>query len=762
MAHFVPSHARRGKLSRAERIARDYPQAAGAIKAIQDSASDLPFGTPIDRVLGNYHFPSENSVRDFFRVYLSRHPHDPVDDTLVREHLINTINCQRRGIPDDKYRNYSTFMNIFEEFQRQIDKNSAENVPLVNFIVGPTGAGKTAFSKALFTVCQRRFWESRMVPSRVEYSKFGKPRDGGEAIPYERDREFLSFVRRCQLRDLLIYFCSSGCVSREERIKCIAELGLAGSADLVLKKLVDRTSTLVFNGNDCVLDGVNRAIFDSAVRDLGDNRDYVLYVLASKLEVRFLVSFDGFDSTKLEHFLFERKRNVPINLLAHMVKGLHEKVVFPEMDDCPLESHYLVYLRDTTFAALRTKLYRKVGGSGPYPVYWIVPPPYSILVQNVAAFLTNNQNSLENLSSVFDEDIVKAFDRSVFDTLGLSASKHLAFVFGSSGRRMKAHIKSLLISALDRMANRDEADFTRGAAGIDARTVWRDLVTLHGVRRMPNYAILEDLFLNEERQLVPKLDLASGKVTELLDRNDFDQLLETIIDTDETSGTFGCLFNYFYRMTIGSCKKEQPGMLILIRVMQFISRHPDCNAGEVHDFLHAIGYRVPEQVTRFCLFVVIRCEHVRWDSSTGAHSIDDVPLFITTTGRIALEKLLFSTTYLSEAMLSSLQIDRELAAGLRERVPNSAIWIADCINNASITLYIIGEIEEIEKNAAIDSGVDFTDYLLYERIDAAVSKEAALILQNPTWSMRDRWTENELRLRNLRRRYVGLKILGSV
>jgi hypothetical protein len=762
MAHFVPSHARRGNLSRAERIAQDYPQAVGALKAIQDSASDLPFGTPVGRILGDYHFPTETAVRDFFRVYLSRHPNDPVDEAHVQDHLINTINCQQRGIPDDKYRNHRTFMSIFDELHRQIEANAVENVPLVNFIVGPTGAGKTAFSKALFTVCQKRFWENRMVPCRVEYSKFGKPRDGGEAIPYERDREFLSFVRRCQMRDLLIYFCSSGCIPSEEKVECIAGLGLAGSADLVLKKLIDRTSMLVLNGNDCVLDGVNRAIFDNAVRDLGDNRDYILYSLASKLRVRFLVSFDGFDSTKLEHFLFERKRNVPINLLAHMVKGLHEKVVFPEMDDCPLESHYLVYLRDTTFAALRTKLYRTVGGSGPYPVYWIVPPPYSVLIQNVAAFLTKNQNALENLSKVFEEDIVRAFDRSVFDTLGLSASKHLAFVFGSSGRRMKTHIKSLLISALDRMADRDGTDFERGAAGIDARTVWHELVTQQGVRRMPNYAILEELFLNEERQLVPKLDLASGTITDLLNRNDFDHLLENITDTDETSGTFGCLFNYFYRMKIGSGKREQPGMLILIRVMQFIARHPDCNAGEVHDFLRAIGYEIPEQVTRFCLFVVIRCEHVRWDSSTGAHSIEDVPLFITTTGRIALEKLLLSTTYLSEAVLSSLQIDRGLTAGLRERVPRNVIWIADCINNASIALYIIGEIEEIENEAAAESGFDFSDYLLHDSIQAVLSKEAKLILQNPTKPMRDRWEENESRLHNLGRRYVGFKILGSL
>jgi hypothetical protein len=760
MSYFIPSPADRNALSRSLRILDDAPQAARVLRAIDEAADDLSFGSPISAFLNDYHFPAQSEVKDFFSVYLAQSRNAPTDEANLRYHLVNTINRRPPGVPDSEDGTRRTFHGIFEELHRQIEANAVENIPLVNFIVGPTGAGKTAFSKGLFTVCQERFWSNRIVPSRVEFSKFGKANVGAHSESYARDPEFLSFVRRCQLRDLLIYFCSSGQVDRDAKRKIIAKLSLSDSRpQIILQNLVDQTDGIIIDGKAHVLNSSIRRIFEKAVRDLGAQRDSVLYEVTKQLAVRYLVSFDGFDSTKLEHFLFERKRNVPITLIAQMVKGLHEKVVHPEMDICPLESHYLVYLRDTTFAGLKTQIFSSVGGSITYPVYWIVPPSYSALVHNVAAHLTGSRDRLSNQADDLFDDIISEFNEHIFDVLDLDAEKHLPFVFGSSGRRMKSHIRNQLISAVSRV--REQQDLRRTRSGIDGKTVWDELVTHRVIKKIPYYMILEDLFLNDARQLIPRLELDAGKVTALLNRDDFTTLIEEVEDTDESSGMFGCLFNYFYRTTIASENDRQPAMLLLIRIHQYVLRNPRCNANEVHEFLKAIGYDVPKQVSDFALCVIIRSEAVKWDSTTGARSIDDVPLFATVTGKIALEKLLYSVSYLSEAILSSIQIDRHLTDALRERVPNNAVWIADCIHNASIALYIIGQIEKIEAARAKENNIGLAAYLLYDRLRKKLESETRHILQANIRSTNERWEKNRTRLNALKERYPGLVILGG-
>ncbi len=233
-----------------------------------------------------------------------------------------------------------------------------------------------------------------------------------------------------------------------------------------------------------------------------------------------------------------------------------------------------------------------------------------------------------------------------------------------------------------------------------------------------------------------------------------------ITDVDENCGIFGCLFNYFYRLTIEADGAKQPAMLILIRIIQFVRQHPRCNADEVHDFLRMIGYDVSKQVADFCLYVIIRSELIKWDASRGAKTIRDVPLYLTTTGRIAINKLLLSITYVSEAMLSSVQIDRGLTDWLRARVPDNALWVADCIANASIALHVIHEIETIETKFAKDNGVDFTPYLLYARLHESLSQEARTITRHSLSKTRTRWAENIGRLRALPEQYPGLMLLG--
>lgn len=759
---FTPYAPARDAPTRRQRIVMRYPQADAALRRIEDSAADLPYGSSIDAVLNSYHFPSETDVREYFEVYLQERQggDGPVDIDLINKYTYDTINL----IPDKTVRNkYTTdkaFCDIYEELLRQIQLNADENTATVNLVIGPTGSGKTAFSKSLFTVCMQKFWVNKIIPSRVEYSKYQIP-ENADVIGAEADRLFFDFVRRCQLRDLLIYFFISGMLTYDEKLDHIAALKNP-ALERPLVDLLEETENIVFDGDTVILDPKIRGRFTLRMRSVkAEDRNRLLYELSTRLGVRFLVSFDGFDSTKIEHFLFEKGLNLPIYYLVRLLKGIHEKAVDISHPSQNVESHYIAYLRDTTFNHLKTELIRGIGSKVEYPCYWIVPPKYSQLVSNVARFITRTQNDEENLSTKYSTEIYDVFDREIFPRTGMSANKHMSFIFGSSGRRMKNHIRQTLVSAIHRMSQGGNYEFERLSSGTGARLVWQDVVGSDAIKSLQKYIVLEDLFLNDSRQLLPKLELDPGVVTKLIDTGDFDGIIKHITDADELGGVFGCLFNYFYRKTIGSEGKAQPALLLLVRIAQFIEKNPRCNADEVGDFLHRIGYVLSDDALRFCLFVILRSELVKWDGTAGAKTVSDVPLYITTLGSVALNRLLFSITYLSEAFLSSIQIDRKLAGGLRRRDPDLGYWIADSINNASVALMQIRSIEEIEEVNARKSGVEFSAYVLAPRLEELMRREAAAIARSLRGGPQMRFRENAERLRQLRISYPSLVMLGE-
>ncbi|MBO9545430.1 hypothetical protein [Caulobacter sp.] len=762
LPYFTPDAATRGAPTRRERIIIDYPQSDSALKQIENSSADVPFGASISTVLNNYHFPSVEDVRNYFEVYVGEREGGGVcvDQGLIQNYIVNTINYLPEDAIQDEFKNDRQFERIFNEFNRQIEQNSRENVATVNLMIGPTGAGKTAFSKSLFTICMRRFWSNGIVPCRVEFSKYDIPKDMADTS-HQAEKAFLDFVRQCQLRDLLIYFFVSGTLSYEQKRAKLAELNVS-AADRPLHELLEETRNTVVNGETVTLDRVLRGKFLRTIQKLpSEDRNRVLYELSSHLKIKFLVSFDGFDSTKIEHFLFEHGVNLPIHFLVRLLKGIHEKVMNPQMSGYHVESHYLAYLRDTTFNQLQTVLFRGVGDRVDYPCYWIVPPRYAQLVGNTARFLTGISETPDNLGDKFSADITAKFDRDVFGTTGLSAEKHMSFVFGSSGRRMKSHIRQTLMSVLHRLSQTRSYDFGRASSGTGARVIWQDLVGSDALQKLPRYIVLEDLFLNDSRQLMPKLELDSSRITTLLDQGRFEEIARHVTDADELGGIFGCLFNYFYRMRIGEGADAQPALLLLVRIVQFVAKNPRCNADEIAAFLEKIGYDLPQDALHFCVFVILRSELVKWDGTTGVKTIREVPLYLTTTGAVALDRLLFSITYLSEAFLSSIQIDRELTNALQRRNSDLALWIADCVSNASIALYQIGKIEEIEQAAAKRQGVNLEPYLLGRRLRKHMAREAILIIGSFKPASRTRYSENLERLRRLGAIYPGLVILGD-
>lgn len=711
-------------MTRQARLAVRHPQASSALNRISDSIKPIKYGEKISRILQNYHFANSLNARTFFSAYLKRHSGKTPDDEMLNKYLLDTINVSLPSLPSGVNSTQGQFELRCDLLIAAINRHEAQSEPLLNFFIGPTGAGKTFFSKSLFTICLGKFWHSRTIPTRVEYSKF-EHRDEDNNINEDR---FFAFVRRCMFRDLMIFLFLSKELSVAQRRSFTSEPIFSFEAE-AFESLHAITDAIDFDGESQNLDAKLRGAIQDAWMEIPDERrDALLYEISSRLNVRFLISFDGFDCVMIEDFLFGRSTPLPILYLTNLLKSLNQKTAFRKIFNLPVRAHFAVYLRDTSFERLKMELLRGVGKSHDFPVNWIVPPRYSELVQNVASFLTGETSGSKNLATTFAQDMHSVFDSYVFRDLKLTAATHLNFLFGSNARRMNHHIYQSLIASLYRASIKGTFDFTRISSGIDARTVWLELVRNHSVRTLPRYQILEDLFLHDSRQLIPRLEVdAKPMAADLLSGNVAGAIRKTR-DRDESGGIFGCMFNYLVPIEVTGSDRSLPGLLILIRIVQFVQGHYKCNGAEVCDFIRSIGYSVNDSTVEYFLYVLLRTEMVRFDGSTGNRSISNVPLFVTTRGEIAIEAILRSVTYLSEAILVSLHSDRDITKHLAVRNQDNAVWVVDCVWNASVAIELIRQIELIEDVVAAGNGVNIKPYLLAARLFVDLSDEARTIV----------------------------------
>src|ERR1700684_739567 len=112
-----------------ERIIARHRQAEDVLRQIERSSDDLPFGTPITRILNHYHFATVESTEAFFRVYLALRHGAEVDNEMIATYIVNTINCLVPDYLDDQHKNDRAFDRIFLDLLRRIQLNSEANKP---------------------------------------------------------------------------------------------------------------------------------------------------------------------------------------------------------------------------------------------------------------------------------------------------------------------------------------------------------------------------------------------------------------------------------------------------------------------------------------------------------------------------------------------------------------------------------------------------------------------------------------------------------
>ena len=320
---------------------------------------------------------------------------------------------------------------------------------------------------------------------------------------------------------------------------------------------------------------------------------------------------------------------------------------------------------------------------------------------------------------------------------------------------MKRHFGRMLHWSL--ASYRGDLEFERRlkVAGVGPKTLWEMLVDNPKIRNMPSYQVLEELFLDNTRQLRPQLRVSSTQVSSFLDKGDLSGAIKSVSDYSETVGFFECIYNYLTKDTMIGFKKELPALLIMIRMCQFIWINPHCRLAQIRSFLLSLGYQVNDLKISFYLYVLLRNELILWQGEEGFRSIDDAIFHVGLRGSVLIRKMQYCISYFSEGLsISELPVDGLAGEFIARDFSSNPQWILNCVVNAIIGFNIVMEIEELEARMAEKAKINFTTYKIVDTMRKNLSSEGQKIISG---SFGPRRAELFTRISEIKRRHPSLE-----
>jgi hypothetical protein len=767
MTFHIPHAASSAKMRREDRIGLNSSAISSLVKAIDDSITKIHFGSSVDAVLNHYQFSSRETTRAFFKEFLAERDPDDVDDQEIEYRLTLTLNCADFNATSPTFV-HDTFLSIADALVTSIISPDSPDETFVAFIVGPTGSGKTAFSKSLLTTCRQYFWKNGFIPTRIEYSKFDSFRERRGRIKYE---DVFAFIRECQLRDLLNFVFFSDSISNDDIPLVFASIRSgAHNIAAAVNALVEESESLqaMSRRPDFSLRDAQKRI-RSIIQPLDNQeRDRVLYAILNGLEKmrnlptpHFLVSLDGFDTIRIDDFVLTGTLPEPVQYILDIMGAIETGAISRVGSQIDVPCSFLIYVRDTTYERIRSDLFNSIGGRYRDSVFWIAPPRYDKLITTASNLIAGDIGSEQSESAKIVGDICHAFNRAVFYGTSLDAQRHMSLIFGSNARQMKEHFKQTVISSLERALDAGLISIDESRP-LPAARIWREFVRNSIISRLPNYVVLEDLFLDSTRQLFTKLEIDSFRLNEALKRDDIEESLVFLRDRYENSAAFGCVFNYYLEKNLdGSSPRKLPLLLVQVRFMQYLALQGKMPAGRIADFLRGLGYGLSHTEFQLICAILLRAELIKADGSAGKRYVEDLSYYVSFQGRVVLDTLLYSVTYLSESLLSAIHFDSLVSSYLIGRKNDNARWVADCVSNSCIAAYLVKEIEQVEKKNSVSSNldVDFDKFRIYSKLKERISEEGSHIINSRSSATKLQWARNVESLKELEKTLGYLELV---
>lgn len=630
----------------------------GMVENIQQEVGRFAYGVSSDKISSRYNFISADDARNFFRSMEANNPGllNGVSDAQPLETLV--LNLQDGGSTASQLQASEVFKSKASEIADLVATQKRETVRIV---VGPTGAGKTAFSKGLFTCGLQRFWGRKVIPSRIEYRW---------SAEYELDE----YIFVAATRDFLAYLCIAASETDFD-IFINHFAGLRFAEEIIEFRRLGLELDLN-DGDDWV------AEFSSQIKNwmFSEENVELWEQIAQKsisvLGVRYLFSFDGFDAVSPLEVFSSNEISEPV---ATLCKFLDRSLISRKPKRVFLtnaNAHFLIYVRDTTLSIIQRKLTKNPVGRTASDFDWICPPSY----RSVAAILTRrlcNDRVPATKRTEFVTSVVDSVKRNVELHLGSTEPRLISNVFGWNVRNMKAHYGRLVLILFNRLSH-DDAIFRQKIveAGV-TQYIFDDFVVIQSDREIRDYEVGRSLvFQTMTKEVGCRLTVERNRLLEMMKVDSVPEKFVESLDVQWDDGSIGdLLFNGFFDESFPVNADRACFIPIYILKRLSLSKRGTTTPTIIYRFLIRAGL-VEEgaaglKLVEFCVGWMTATGLVIAQKTTTNPAPKDRSYKISMAGRYLLGGGAFKVSYLDSAFFASYWPDN-LLTGTGPKSANSS------------------------------------------------------------------------------------------
>lgn len=732
-----------GRLSRHAKLSQDFPIASRLIQKIRLQLESHKYGDSFDELDTKYQFIDFMTAKNFLEIHLDGRSSTKIDINYLSACLARTLNIKRKS--EIKLSTTEIFQLRAKDISNDINQIQSKSSPIVNFVIGGTGSGKTSYSKGLFTAGIFEFYNNYFIPCRIEYSHFF---DGVDTFSEEK---LVNAIKQCMVRDFFIY-ARFGASDNEILTRLADALGKFPELRKNIYSFISETEGDALERDDYTLRDAHRQWSDT-IGYLGEIKlaDAVLSFVRD-LDTRFVISLDGFDIVETQDFLIGEYPCLPVDAAVALVTTIAAKAALGEYRFLSMGCHYTIYLRDTTYTRLRIALNSKPGGSYEIEPLWISPPRYAQMSNKVASLVSDSvanlegdaedsENDPDENEGEAEENVVDEFASKLEKTLKRSIGSFvdregrmipIEAVFSFNARHMKRHVIRSLIWCMDHIMKHDDEfvdRLRRSGVGIDI--FWQYVLKNDFFEKLKRYQVIEELFLDETHQLRPHLRSSTSTTENHLNNKRLFEAASSLSDYTETIGFFDCILNYLTKDVI--CEEEDDclsALMINVRIVQLIIANEWVDYFQIRDYLFDLGYKIDEVRIKFFIYILLRGEFIRIrDDDEEIHDITDCNFSLSMSGVFLSSRLLFSTTYLGECIMVSMLPRNGIGQELLSRTmqDNKEEWLLSVVVNCIIYVNYLKQIENFEKISYVD-GKEYEQVHLHDGVRDAISTEIMAIM----------------------------------
>ncbi|WP_171182346.1 hypothetical protein [Ruegeria sp. HKCCD8929] len=619
------------------------------VRQIQNETGRYAFGVSVDEISSRYNFISGQDARNFFEnlailnpeLLQGVEPDAPLESLVVNLQLADKDATVRKA--GEVYKRKAETLSVFI-------RNAPQET--VKIIVGPTGSGKTAFSKGLFTAGVVEFWSSKVVPSRIEYR-------------WSHDYELDDYVFYAAARDLISYVCIGASANEFDLlIEPFRETQFSRELENLRNQgenidYIDETpwlgefSKVVRNWLGSVDPEEYQALVERAIYQLG---------------IKFVFSFDGFDAVSpLEAFNGQQISEPVAKLCEFLDRSLisqKSKRVFLTNAN----AHFLIYIRDTTLSIVQRKLTRNPVGRRVTDFNWVCPPSYrsvgTIITRRICGDRVASSERRE-----FVNAIVSSLSSHISRYLPEIERRPISSLFSWNVRNMKAHFGRLLIILFNRLTHDNEVFRQRVIEAGVQRRIFDEFVEGLTRESIRDYEVGRSLvFQAHSKEIGCRIYLSSAHLGKCLEGDEFPPDVIGAMDVQLDDGSVGDLiFNGFVDASFSVSVERISIAPYMLLGRLATSKRGYVTAAILHKFLVSVGTVEQDieglRLTEFLLGWMTIVGLVVPVTQFGNVAPRDRAFRITPCGRFLINGSAFRVSYLDSASFAGYWPDSLVVEG---------------------------------------------------------------------------------------------------